>query len=110
MSFVILNPHCVYRFTLENAVNININPTDVQSAQVVDVEAVSRIIFPVFPCVYVFYHEYMDSSPLDAWPDVERRLLHLKSSADLCSRYTHIAINTELQQATTVCPVIKIDI
>ncbi|KAG1727430.1 hypothetical protein EDB19DRAFT_2042862 [Suillus lakei] len=87
-------PHLHKLALLVDAVNVDIDPTaesfrhtslqewDVQSAQVMDVEAVARIIFSMLPCVHMLYYRQMSmsNSPPYAWRDVERRLDHLKSS------------------------------
>ncbi|KAG2119356.1 hypothetical protein DEU56DRAFT_123352 [Suillus clintonianus] len=78
-----------------DAVNIDVDPTaesfqhtslqewHVESAQVMDAEVVARIIFSMLPCVHRLYHKHMsmNGDPPYAWPGVQRRLDHLRSSA-----------------------------
>lgn len=86
-------PHLYELSLLIDAVNIDIEPTtesfrhtslqvlNVQSARVMDVEAVTRIIFSMLPCIDKIYHKFegMDvsvGSPY-AWPNVQSRLQSL---------------------------------
>lgn len=85
-------PHLHRLNLLIDAVNIDVDPMtesfrhtslqewNVQSAQVMDVEAVTRITFSMLPCVDTIYHKTMSTSrspPYYAWPDVNRRLRSL---------------------------------
>lgn len=85
-------PHLHELDLLIDAVNIDIDPTtesfrhtslqewSVQSTQVVDAEAVARIIFSMLPCVDRIYH-LSYSLPL-VWPDVKWRLQSLHGDVD----------------------------
>ncbi|KAG1887361.1 hypothetical protein F4604DRAFT_1721596 [Suillus subluteus] len=76
-------PHLHELSLVIDAVNIDIDPYN-GSAQVMDVEAVTHIIFSMLPCVDTIYRKLMsmNSGPPYAWDDVQSRLRSLHEAAD----------------------------